>query len=197
MAALKVYKPRAPACTRLEIERAIRYRMPRPQDHCSMTSRIKRMTAIVVLAALSGGALWLSPNLNPWRLGGTFHMTPTASELANMVASIHQRYPDVTHVDADEVEQRLAADASIQLIDVREPDEFATGHIKGAINIPVGEPDSLFLEKIDANKPVLLYCASGNRSSMLSRRLQAAGRTNITNFAGSMYAWRFAKKPIE
>jgi rhodanese-related sulfurtransferase len=162
-----------------------------------MNRRHTILASLIAAVALGGSALWYNPKLNPWRLGGVFHMTPSAAELETMIASIHQRYPDVTHVNASEVERRLASDPTIQLIDVREPDEFATGHIKGAVNIPVGSPDSVFLEKLDASKPTLIYCASGNRSSMLTRRLQSAGRNNITNFAGSMYAWRFENKPVE
>ena len=69
-------------------------------------------------------------------------------------------------------------------IDVREPVEFAAGHVKGAINIPVNRfvagpvPE---LNSVAKDAELILYCASGNRSSMAVRLLKQQGYSNVVN----------------
>lgn len=68
-------------------------------------------------------------------------------------------------------------------IDVREPDEFATGHVQGAINIP---PSRLMegageLKDIPKDTPLVLYCRSGSRSNVSINILRSLGYTNMTN----------------
>ncbi len=70
------------------------------------------------------------------------------------------------------------------LVDVRSPGEFASGHINGAINIPVDQIRSRMSE-IPSGKPVVLYCRSGARSSSAAQTLRSAGRTDVHN-AGAM-----------
>ena len=71
-------------------------------------------------------------------------------------------------------------------VDVREPQEFREGHIKDALNVPLGrlaeEKDNL------KNKKVLLYCQSGNRSKEGHKALRNAGLKNVHNF-GAMARW--------
>lgn len=61
-----------------------------------------------------------------------------------------------------------------QIIDVRSPAEFNSGHLKTAINIPLDKLPTM-LKKIDKNKPVITCCASGMRSSSAKGILQTAG----------------------
>ncbi len=68
-------------------------------------------------------------------------------------------------------------------IDVREPFEFATGHVKGAINIP---PSRLMagdkrLNDIPKDAEIILYCRSGSRSGVSAHIMKSMGYTNITN----------------
>ena len=68
-------------------------------------------------------------------------------------------------------------------IDVREPYEYAAGHVKGAINIP---PFDLMrgakaLENIPKNAPIVLYCHSGSRSNVAMNIMRTMGYTNLTN----------------
>lgn len=80
--------------------------------------------------------------------------------------------------------QEAAAEAV--LIDVRTPEEFAAGHLEGAINIDVNSPD--FATKIGELDPAgayIVYCRSGNRSGQAMAQMQAAGFENVTN-AGSV-----------
>lgn len=70
------------------------------------------------------------------------------------------------------------------LVDVRSPGEFASGHVRGAINIPVDQIGARMGE-IPAGRPVVLYCLSGARSASAAQTLRSAGRTDVHN-AGAM-----------
>jgi len=67
------------------------------------------------------------------------------------------------------------------VIDVRTPAEFASGHYKGAINIPVADLQARLAEIGDKQKPLVVYCASGIRSAKAAGILVAAGFTDVTN----------------
>lgn len=62
------------------------------------------------------------------------------------------------------------------IIDVRSPQEFSTGSIEGAVNLPLkGLPDSLLSEGIELDEEVVVYCRSGRRSAQAKTVLKAAG----------------------
>lgn len=67
-----------------------------------------------------------------------------------------------------------------QLIDVRSTVEFAQGALKGAVNMPI-DRFQLFKDDIDEDKPVLLYCRSGQRSEMVKRFLESYGFKDVHN----------------
>jgi len=67
-----------------------------------------------------------------------------------------------------------------QLIDVRSTVEFARGALKGAINMPM-DRFQYHKDDIDENKPVLLYCRSGQRSEMVKRFLESCGFSQVYN----------------
>jgi rhodanese-related sulfurtransferase len=81
------------------------------------------------------------------------------------------------------------------LIDVRTPQEFAGGHLKGALNIPVDEL-SQYLSRVPRDMPVVVYCRSGNRSAVASRILRDAGYSTVYDLGG-IIAWQSAGYPIE
>lgn len=69
------------------------------------------------------------------------------------------------------------------IIDVREPFEFASGHVEGAINLP---PDELMsgskkLQSVDKNTKLVLYCRTGSRSNVAMQILKQQGFTNLVN----------------
>lgn len=80
-----------------------------------------------------------------------------------------------------------------QIIDVRTPGEFAGGHIKGSVNIPL---DTLQrqLSKIKKNKPVITCCASGMRSGSAKTMLQSSGFSEVYNGGGWMSLEQKLKK---
>jgi rhodanese-related sulfurtransferase len=94
----------------------------------------------------------------------------------------------------EELQKALAAD-TIHLVDVREPHEYAAGHIPGALNMPL----SAFVPSdLPKDKPVILSCRSGARTLQGLEMAQAAGRADIhTHFQGSMNAWVGAGLPVE
>lgn len=72
------------------------------------------------------------------------------------------------------------------VIDVREPGEFAAGHIEGAVNIPLGtiREGAMLAAFPDPERTLLVYCRSGRRSGIAGRILAAAGYKDVRNFGG-------------
>ena len=73
--------------------------------------------------------------------------------------------------------------AGAQIVDVRSPDEFRDGFFPGAMNIPVGDL-ARRMGEVKKNKGVVLFCASGARSSMAARMLKQAGFAEVVNAGG-------------
>lgn len=90
--------------------------------------------------------------------------------------------------------QYVDGGAAHQLVDVRTPEEFASGHLPDAINIPLQELSGR-LGEIAANEPVVLYCRSGNRSGQAAQLLAGAGYTQILDLGG-IIAWEAAGLPV-
>lgn len=87
------------------------------------------------------------------------------------------------HITVDE----LAATTNPTLIDVREPDEFASGHVPGAQNVPLGQLESR-LSEIPADDDVYVICQSGGRSARAADFLATQG-INAVNIEGGTSAW--------
>ena len=81
--------------------------------------------------------------------------------------------------------ERMAADEDFILLDVRRADEFAAGHIPGAVNLPNEKIDTEEIASLpDKNQTIYIYCRSGNRSKQAAEKLAAQGYTNIVEFGG-------------
>ena len=85
----------------------------------------------------------------------------------------------------------------VYLIDVRTPDEYATGHIEGAHNIDVNNDDFMEVaaKTLPKDKKIAVYCGTGKRSAKASGELASAGY-EIINLDGGLNAWTAAGKPI-
>lgn len=70
------------------------------------------------------------------------------------------------------------------IIDVREPWEFQSGHVEGSFNIPMGEVPGRVKEFLEMEGPIVLVCASGNRSGMAANFLSARGVQKVYNGGG-------------
>ena len=81
--------------------------------------------------------------------------------------------------------ERMAADEDFILLDVRRADEFAAGHIPGAVNLPnekIGTEEIASLP--NKNQTIYIYCRSGNRSKKAADKLLALGYTSLIEFGG-------------
>ncbi|RZQ54595.1 rhodanese-like domain-containing protein [Pseudoalteromonas phenolica] len=82
-----------------------------------------------------------------------------------------------------------------QIIDVRSPEEFAAGHVKGAINIPFDQIEQ-HQNLLNTLKPstLVVYCRSGRRAGIFEKTLTEKG-FNLLHLSGDMNAWQAAKLP--
>jgi rhodanese-related sulfurtransferase len=78
--------------------------------------------------------------------------------------------------------------AGARLLDVRSPDEYAHGHLPGAVNIPVQELDRRLAEVGPPDRELVVYCRSGHRSGRAAEILRQHGFTKVHNL-GPMTAW--------
>jgi rhodanese-related sulfurtransferase len=90
----------------------------------------------------------------------------------------------------------LMSSGNALVVDVREAQEYADGHIPGAINIPV-RTLAKNLDKLPKDRPVVLSCASGLRCSLAMPTLQMLGYSNARTFPPSYKGWAAANMPIE
>jgi rhodanese-related sulfurtransferase len=90
--------------------------------------------------------------------------------------------------DVSGAEARQLVQAGARLVDVRTPGEFASGHIPGAINIPLQELQGRLRELEPKDATVVLYCRSGHRSGNAARLLKGAGFGAVHDL-GAMTRW--------
>ena len=115
----------------------------------------------------------------------------TAQEL---FAEARQR---ITEVTPQEVQALRRDGAAFALVDVREGNEWQMGRIPGATFIPRGVLEGTIEGRVPRETPVVLYCASGNRSALAADALQRMGYTNVASVAGGWRAWQAAGAPVE
>lgn len=97
----------------------------------------------------------------------------------------------VTDISQAELMQRIKTDHAGLILDVRSPQEYAEGHIPGAINIPHDQLSSRLAEIGSyKNKEIVLYCASGGRVGIAAQTLQPAGFGKLLHLDGDMNGWR-------
>ena len=79
----------------------------------------------------------------------------------------------------------------VTLLDVRTPEEFSEGFIKGAINIDYFDQQNFIkqISRLDKTEPVYLYCRSGNRSMKAARQLVSLGFEKVYDLAGGYLVW--------
>jgi rhodanese-related sulfurtransferase len=95
--------------------------------------------------------------------------------------------------------EKAVQEKGAQILDVRRPDEFKEGHLKGAIRANWHDQKE-FQEQVshlDKTKPVYVYCLSGVRSAKAADWLSENGFAQITNLEGGIKAWKEAGKPVQ
>ncbi|MCY0870155.1 MAG: rhodanese-like domain-containing protein [Firmicutes bacterium] len=87
-----------------------------------------------------------------------------------------------------DVQDRLKRQPGLQVIDVREPEEYAAGHIPGAKLIPLGQLPQR-LGEVDRTRDAVIVCRSGGRSGKACELLASKGYERIYNLMGGMLQW--------
>ncbi len=114
--------------------------------------------------------------------------------IANEVSRVTRKHKEITPSEAT----RMLSHEEPLLLDVREIDEFRAGYLMGAKHIPLGQLTDK-LDQIEAwkDKPVIIYCRSGNRSGVACGQLAKLGFTKLHNLAGGILAWQHENLPVK
>lgn len=144
-----------------------------------MNRRLRRWLLLSVLVGLGIAGCGISQTGQ----GAGAAVVPQASGAATAVALGPEVGPETV--------AELNAEDAIAVIDVREAWEYQEGHIAGATLIPLGSLADR-TDEIPTDKPVILVCRSGNRSSRAYRYLAEEGFDNIHNMTGGMLGWEAA-----
>jgi phage shock protein E len=146
-------------------------------------------------------SLLLSTLLLPFLAAPAPAETPAAAKPATPAAA--PATAAVKHVEAPEAAKLLTEAAKspappIAVIDVRTPEEFAEGHLKGAQNVDIASPDfAKNLAKLDPSKTYLVHCAAGGRSTRSLSVLEKLGFKSIIHLDGGLNGWKKAGLPLE
>lgn len=114
------------------------------------------------------------------------------------LALVNRLRKRVKELSVDEVKERLDRSERFRLIDVREGEEYARGHLPGAESLCKGiiERD---IEAIvpDLEAPIVLYCGGGYRSALAADNLRTMGYRNVSSMWGGWRGWTVAGYPCE
>jgi rhodanese-related sulfurtransferase len=101
-------------------------------------------------------------------------------------------------VTPEQAEQLLKQNPKTVIVDVRTPEEFASGHLAGAKNLDFQSDDfSAKVAALPADQPILLHCASGGRSQQALPLLLGRKFPELYHMNGGFAAWKKAGKPVE
>ena len=145
--------------------------------------KVKRALAALSLA----GALWFA--FSVIAMAGEPAVTPTApvpAPAAVVVAPLSQEAL---------LEQQSSHPEHLLVLDVRTPQEYADGHVPGAVNVPYDQLASRLAE-VPQDKDVVLYCKSGRRAGIAADVLAANGYTRLSHLEGDMNAWLEKGRPV-
>lgn len=122
-----------------------------------------------------------------------------AGYLRDGMAALDAR-PELVHriprITAAALAVELNGNESPYVLDVRAPSEWQAGHISGSHNVPLPHLRQQ-IEEVPTNRPVVVHCEGGYRSSIAASLLAAAGRTNVTDLVGGFKAWIASKLPVQ
>jgi glyoxylase-like metal-dependent hydrolase (beta-lactamase superfamily II)/rhodanese-related sulfurtransferase len=111
---------------------------------------------------------------------------------ADMAWAMLTSSPEVREVNLDQVQAR-AADSVV--VDVREPEEFVSGHVPGAVNLPQAELATR-LQEVPRDRPVFVICQGGFRSLRAAQFLTQCGLSGVVSVKGGTSAWRAAGREL-
>ncbi|TYO98293.1 rhodanese-related sulfurtransferase [Geothermobacter ehrlichii] len=99
------------------------------------------------------------------------------------------------NIDAAGARRLIAERPDLFILDVRTPEEFAGVRLEGAVLIPIDQVVKRIAE-IPRNRPVLVYCAVGSRSSQVAGYLARLGYSEVYNLYGGIWGWRLRGYPV-
>lgn len=101
---------------------------------------------------------------------------------------------DLKKISSRAAYQMIACGEAVEILDVRQPEEYQQGHIEPSRLIPLGELPGRMAE-LDRSRTILTLCRSGQRSALAGRQLAAQG-FEVRNIIGGILAWVAAKLPV-
>jgi thioredoxin len=103
-----------------------------------------------------------------------------------------------TGLSAEEFEKAISGKDSVQVLDVRTPGEYNSGHIANALLADWNDPSEFDrrIPYVDKGKPVYVYCLAGGRSAAAASKLRKMGYENVYELKGGTNAWKAANKPL-
>ena len=113
-------------------------------------------------------------------------------------ARIRSRYPAVPQLSVVALRDWLHDSTRPRplLLDIRTPEEFADGHLEGAVRVNLASDALRRLRERPAGVSAVLYCSVGQRSSALADTLLARGAGSIYNLEGSLFEWANERQPV-
>ena len=108
----------------------------------------------------------------------------------------------ISEIPAEELYNRIEANTAPLIIDVRSPDEFAAGHLPGALNVAHSEfveypAESVALLPTARDAEIVVHCVSGKRAGIAMDVITSAGYSNVGHLIGDFSGWEAAGYPIE
>jgi len=97
--------------------------------------------------------------------------------------------PEVVLISVEKVYEIITSKEDHIILDVRTPEEFKEGHLEGAVLIPVSELEGR-LSELPADKPIIVYCKSGSRSSNAANILVKNGFSEVYDMGGGIIKWQ-------
>lgn len=133
---------------------------------------------------------------------GAWPLTPPRS-LDEIARRMEEIYPQIAHTRSSALAAQMAANAPLLLVDVRESDEYAVGHLANAERVDPGAPLTRVVAQLAVRAPgrdVLFYCSVGQRSSRMAAEVREAilnrGARSIHNLRGGVFAWHNEARPL-
>ena len=103
--------------------------------------------------------------------------------------------PSYGDISIEQARRLIETNPDLVIVDVRTPEEFATGYLEGAVNLCVECDAQLLLDNLDPNDDILLYCRTGRRSANALEILRENGYEKVYNILGGITAWVNAGYP--
>ena len=147
-----------------------------------------------VRTILGGLNAWIAAGL-PVE-GGAAAVTPAFDLAATITSTLAAMPATFNAVRVPDLAAELESGADLLLVDVRTADEYAEGHIEGAINVPMNEIMGRLDMLPDLNQNIAIYCGSGHRSALVMFALDMLGYTNVRSMLSGTAAWTRAELPL-